>query len=327
MAGQAQKDSVSLVQECLCCPSQDEPHTPPREDRHATQDAIVEQGLAYSPECGIFFLEKGHRSPRNANSRRGPGAATDGVQVVRNQPKGGERCCKARQGEDGIMVHALRWLKLGNLARINGCRSRDARETSSRANVSLHDVKPSSSLRLCYVLAGCLSWSTGDEAQEHRAQQLGGQSFSYTARHLQRDERRRAATTSVESRASQIDENKEGSQKKERKKKIGRGIELNGRRVQGLTEPIAPGSLRMAARWIGNRKSTGQARNFPGHVARSCMEKMHREGISMRAFCRGLLLSAEDRRIYSMRCIAARESSKGRDRDDTMGGGNGVGSL
>lgn len=54
MAGQAQKDSVSLVQECLCCSEPRRTAHAPREDRHAIQNAIVEQGLASSPEYGIF---------------------------------------------------------------------------------------------------------------------------------------------------------------------------------------------------------------------------------------------------------------------------------
>lgn len=55
MAGQAQKDSVSLVQECLCCSEPRRTAHAPREDRHAIQNAIVEQGLASSPEYGNFW--------------------------------------------------------------------------------------------------------------------------------------------------------------------------------------------------------------------------------------------------------------------------------
>ncbi|KAI6301756.1 hypothetical protein MCOR34_008973 [Pyricularia oryzae] len=160
----------------------------------------------------------------------------------------------------------------------------DARETRSRANVSLHDVKPSSSLILCYVLAGCLSWTTGDEAQEHRAHQLGGQSFSYTAttsKGTSGGERRppvlkwsertgdenreifRGSVQFLESRASQVDEHKEGSQKYPWSHQI-EGMEGPG---SDSTHSSRYG-LRMAVRWIGNRKSTGKARDLLGQNAR-----------------------------------------------------------
>ncbi|TLS21807.1 uncharacterized protein PpBr36_09422 [Pyricularia pennisetigena] len=87
-----------------------------------------------------------------------PGAATDGVQVVRKKPEG------------------------------------------VRDVASLHDVKPSSSLILCYVLGGCLPVMGHRRrgTQENRAQKLGGHSFFLHCHNTyKRDERRRAATTSV----------------------------------------------------------------------------------------------------------------------------------